>query len=266
MIKIQKGTEPQILRDNNAQWTSALMTLVKKYGSYENIPFKEKNAAIVYYKHPDISNALKGKTSKAKCIYCETYVDVSCYANIEHYLPKSVYPDQTFKWSNLFMGCTLCNTPKNDFDTGREPFIHPEKEDPEEYLTFDDLMYVPKYMNGEPHQKAKNVIDKCDLQRIPLIQAHALILVSYMKSRDALIERIGKYNTHKAANAKLNDALAIYNTMIVLKNEVANEAQYAGFMRYLLRKSSEVHDAVWIINQHKTELGLSNDFYWGFNF
>lgn len=266
MIRIQKEVEPQILTDNKAQWTADLMALVRKYGSYDNIPSKIKNAAIVHYKHIDVANTLKGSQAKAKCVYCESYVDVTCYANIEHYHPKSIYPEQTFQWDNMYMGCTLCNTPKNAFDTGNEPFIHPENEDPEDFLTFDDMMYVPKYFNGTAYQKAWNVIDKCELQRLPLIQAHALILVSFMKSRLALIERIGKYNTHVDERTKIKDALAIYKTMIGLKNEAADDAQYAGFMRYLLRKSPEIRNAMMIVNQHKTDFGLVNDFDWGFKF
>jgi len=266
MIRIRKEAEPQILADNKAQWTSDLMALVRQYGTYDNIPAKIKNAAIAHYKHIDIAETLKGNQAKAKCIYCESYVDVTCYANIEHYRPKSIYPDQTFQWENLYMGCTLCNTPKNDFDTGKELFLHPENEDPEDFLTFDDMMYVPKYANGIAYQKARNVIQQCDLQRIPLIQAHASILVSYMKSREALIERIRKYNSHVDTKTKVKDALAIYKTLTCLKNEAAVEAQYAGFMRYLLRKSSEVRDAVVIINQHKADIGLANDFDWGFKF
>lgn len=264
MIRIQKEVEPQILTDNKAQWTADLMALVRQYGSYDKIPLNVKNAAIAHYKRADVADTLKGRQAKAKCVYCESYVDVTCYANIEHYHPKSIYPDQTFCWENLYMGCTLCNTHKNNFDTGKEPFIHPEKEDPEEFLTFDDLMYVPKYANGSFFQKAKNVIDYCDLQRIPLLQAHALILVSFMKSRNALVERMDEYNSHTSERAKIKDAIAMYKNMCVLKNEAASDAQYAGFMRYLIRKSSEVRDTIVIINQHKADIGLTNDFDWGF--
>jgi len=266
MIRIQKEAEPQILTDNKAQWTYDLMAIVSKYGSYDNIPANIKNAAIAHYKHDDIANALKGSQAKAKCVYCESYVDVTCYANIEHYYPKSIYPDQAFQWENLYMGCTLCNTHKNAFDTGKEPFVHPENEDPEDFLTFDDMMYVPKDSNGVSYQKAMNVIEQCDLQRIPLIQAHASILVSYMKSREAMKERIRKYHTHVDAKTKVKDALALFKTMVGLKNEATDGAQYAGFMRYLLRKSPEVHDAVLIVNLHKADLGLASDFDWEFKF
>ncbi|MBQ4387906.1 MAG: hypothetical protein II822_09930 [Prevotella sp.] len=266
MIRIQKSAEPQVLIENKEQWTNNLMELVAKYKGYNKIPPKIRDAAIRYYKHEDIVNALKGNSGNAKCVYCESYVDVTCYANIEHYHPKSIYPNETFCWDNLFVGCTRCNTPKNSFDTGQEPFVHPVEDAPEEYLTFDDIMYAPKYVEGESFEKAKNVIESCDLKRISLIQAHALILVSYMKSCKALTKSLEEYNNHRSTSAKQKDALSIYLALITLKNEASDDAQYAGFMRYLLRKSPEVRDAVQIVNQHKDDIGLANDFDWGFSF
>ena len=264
MIRIHKGAEPEVLKDNKKQWTDTLLALVARYQGYNNIPAKEKDAAIRHYRHDDIVNALKGFNGKAKCIYCESYVDVTCYANIEHYHPKSIYPEQTFCWENLFVGCTVCNTPKNNFDTGRDPFVHPICDNPEDYLTFEDIMYAPRYKEGESYQKAKNVIEACGLRRIPLIQEHCTILASYLKSCEALSERIYKYTDHKSEEAKKKDVIDIYTALNTLKNEASDEAQYAGFMRYLLRKSSEVQNAVQIINQHKMDVGLADDYDWGF--
>lgn len=266
MIRIQKGEEPKILSDNKVQWTDNLMALVRQYGSYSQIPLKEKNAAISHYNHEDISNALKGNSGKAKCVYCESYVDVTCYANIEHYHPKSIYPDETFCWDNLFIGCTRCNNPKDNFDTKNEPFIHPVKDDPEEFLTFDDLLYVPRYKEGIAYQKAKNVIDKCALHGLRLFQVHAKIEETFLKSREVLAGCIKNYKAHKREDYKISDAIAIYENILCLKEEASDDALYAGFMRYLLRKCCEVREAVMIINQHKRDLGLSSDFDWGFGF
>lgn len=265
MIRIQKGAEPQILKDNQVQWTADLMALVKKYGGYGRIPTAEKNAAIRYYRDHEIADALKGNSANAKCIYCESFVDVTSYANIEHFHPKSIYPEETFCWDNLFIGCTRCNTPKNNFDTAKMPFIHPEKEKPEDFLTFEDIMYAPKYKDGEPYEKAKNVIDACELRRTSLIQAHATILLNFRKACEALSERMQQYETHKSLSAKQKDAVTIYGSLVTLRTEAKDDAQYAGFMRYLLRKSEEIRDAVLIVNSHKEALGLNNDFDWGFS-
>ena len=266
MINVHKGAEPQVLHDNKATWTSGLMALVKKYGSYSDIPKKEKDAAIKYYGHPDISSALLGLHARAKCIYCETYVEVSCFANIEHFHPKSVYPKETFDWDNLFVGCSQCNTPKSNFDTVNEPFIHPVKENPEDYLTFDELQYVPKCSNGVANLKAKNVIEKCNLKRRALVNNHATILMSFLETRYALRDKIAEYMERKTEKKQLEDALVILDSLMVLNKEAAEDAQYAGYMRYLLRKYSEISEAVSIINIHKDDLGLPDGFRWSFIF
>lgn len=267
MIKVIKGTEPQVLTDNKMQWTSDLLDLVKKYGSYDAIPKNEKKSAIKNYSHPDIAAALLGRGGKAKCIYCESYVDVTGYANIEHYHPKSIYPSETFSWDNLFVGCTLCNTPKSNFDTIKKPFIHPVNDNPEDYLTFDELNYTPKISSGLSYEKAKNLIEACNLrERTALVREHANVLCAFLDTRNMIIAKISHYNGVKTERAKTSDALDLLNSLMVLKSEASDEAHYAGYMRYLLRKYSEVKDAVNIVNNHKDDLGIPKGFQWSFNF
>jgi uncharacterized protein (TIGR02646 family) len=266
MIKVQKGAEPQVLHDNKTMWTNSLMALVNKYGSYANIPKKEKEVAIRNYFHPDISSALIGTQAKAKCIYCESYTNITGYANIEHYHPKSLYPKETFDWNNLFIGCTVCNTPKNNFDTVKEPFIHPVNDNPEDYLTFDELQYVPKHKDGDAYLKAYNVIKNCDLKRQSLVRKHADILLSFLKTYHALLEIIDHYNGLKLESKKLEDAFKILESLSILNDEAGDNAEYAAYMRYLLRKYQKIKEAVTIINVHSDELGLPCGFKWSFNY
>lgn len=265
MIKVTKGKEPQVLIDNKVQWTNDLMNLVKKYGSYEAIPKMEKAKAIKNYAHPEIEAALLGHGGKTKCVYCETYVNVSGYANIEHFHPKSLYPDETFSWDNLFIGCSLCNTPKNNFDTSMKPFIHPVNDNPEDYLTFDELNYAPKFNSGLSHEKAKNLIEACKLnERTALVREHANVLCAFLDIRNTIVAKIAHYNGVKSEKTKIQDALDLLNSLMVLNDEASDEAHYAGYMRYLLRKYSEVKDAVMIVNTHKDDIGIQGGFQWSF--
>jgi uncharacterized protein (TIGR02646 family) len=267
MIKVTKGKEPQVLIDNKAQWTSDLVALVKKYGSYESIPKNEKSDAIKNYAHPDITAALLGRGGKAKCIYCESYVDITGYANIEHYYPKSLYPNETFSWDNLFVGCALCNTPKNNFDTSRKPFIHPVNDNPEDYLTFDELNYVPKFTSGTAYEKAKNLIEACKLEeRTALVREHANVLCAFLDTRNMIVAKITHYNGIKSEKSKILDAMGLLKSLMVLNDEASDDAHFAGYMRYLLRKYVEVKDAVAIVNSHKDDLGIPGGFQWSFSF
>jgi hypothetical protein len=44
-----------------------------------------------------------------KCAYCESKITVVTYGAIEHFYPKSQYPDLTFTWKNLLLSCDKCN-------------------------------------------------------------------------------------------------------------------------------------------------------------
>lgn len=45
-----------------------------------------------------------------RCAYCED----SLADEIEHILPKDVFPEATFRWSNYLFACGPCNGPKNN--------------------------------------------------------------------------------------------------------------------------------------------------------
>ena len=45
-----------------------------------------------------------------RCIYCE---DSQC-DEVEHFYPKTLYPQFCFDWSNYFYACGVCNGPKNN--------------------------------------------------------------------------------------------------------------------------------------------------------
>lgn len=73
---------------------------------------------------------------RERCMYC---VD-SHGSDIEHFRPKSRYPGQAFRWSNLLLCCTECGRLKgSQFPTaGRHALlIDPAAEDPWQHLDFD---------------------------------------------------------------------------------------------------------------------------------
>ena len=87
MIRIQKLPEPQILLTNKSKWTTDLLNLVSQYQSYDKIPQKEKDVATKNYRHSEILATLKGCNGLAKCVYCESSVDLTSPSTIEHYHP-----------------------------------------------------------------------------------------------------------------------------------------------------------------------------------
>lgn len=75
--------------------------------------------------------------ARERCMYC---VD-SHGSDIEHFWPKSAYPQRAFVWSNLLLCCTECGRFKGDqfplSPAGEPALVDPSAEDPWEYLDFD---------------------------------------------------------------------------------------------------------------------------------
>ena len=131
MIAVNRSLKPAILREKEADWLAALRRVVTD---------AEKKRATNKYRHPQIKNALK-ILFHGKCAYCESKIEHVSDAHIEHYRPKSKYPELTFDWNNLLLACGKCNSAryKGGKFPGADangPYINPCADDPEEHFQF----------------------------------------------------------------------------------------------------------------------------------
>jgi len=86
---------------------------------------------------------------------------------IEHYVAKTLRPDQAFEWTNLFPVCRLCNNSKGDIDHAGT-LIKPDVDDPERMLWLhpDTGWLEPKpLLEIAGRQRVEKTIELCDLQR-----------------------------------------------------------------------------------------------------
>lgn len=89
---------------------------------------------------------LKIKTARAtlkqmaggrqRCMYCSD----SAGTDIEHFWPKSVYPERMFQWLNMLLCCTGCGRDckgiKFPLDNGNPALLDPTIDDPWQFLDF----------------------------------------------------------------------------------------------------------------------------------
>lgn len=71
-----------------------------------------------------------------RCMYC---LD-SHGADIEHFWPKTPYPERMFLWPNLLLCCTECGRFKGDsfpLENGQPLLVDPTVEEPWEHIDFD---------------------------------------------------------------------------------------------------------------------------------
>lgn len=138
MIKLNKGGCPTSLVNHSKQWTSDLMDYINKGTTYKDIPKSVKEK----YNQKDIKDSLEMECHK-KCMYCESDISGVADYHIEHYRPKSIYPEKSFEWNNLGLSCPQCNRNKDNTFDENLPFVNPYLDNPDEFFAFAGTMVLP---------------------------------------------------------------------------------------------------------------------------
>lgn len=162
MIKLRKGEEPRILKDNRETWTAELLAAVAA-NDKDEIKRKTKR-----YNHPEVKAALKQETSE-KCAYCEAKVTVVAHGDIEHVSPKSLDRTLTFSWENLTFACQICNQKKSVKENILDPYsIEPA----------DHLFFAGSFIKGRTQEGAQTVLE-LDLNRVALLESRSREIERY---------------------------------------------------------------------------------------
>lgn len=163
------------------------------------------------------------------CNYCEQ----SEASDIEHILPKSLFPEQAFTWINYLLACKKCNTthksdaiyifdPANSANTiwvnrGTAPttrdyaFIHPRLEDPMDWmqLNFKDFLFYarPPHAPGtRGYEKVERTLEILELNNRPnLVKYRSEAFGNYKR---LLLEYVAVKNAtthHELENAVIGD-------------------------------------------------------------
>jgi uncharacterized protein (TIGR02646 family) len=240
MIKLQRPDEPQKLIDNKAAWQAGLDAAIAVHGSYKQIPEKERNKLINHYKDNDVKEPLF-ESSHQKCAYCECKTTEGGYAEVEHYKPKSLYPESTFEWNNLLPVCKHCNSMKGDHDTGTEAIINPYDIDPEEAFVYKRIQINAK--DGTYFEMATKTIEVCRLNDYRLLTSRANILPRLECSTMALEEAIENYNAATMEKEKQKHLRNIKAALSTIEITQESTETYAGFCRFFFKNDDAYNKA-----------------------
>ena len=131
MIRVTRSPKPVIIERNQENWTHVLL---------EASTDAERRRAEGKYRHRAIKDAIV-TMFHGKCAYCESKISHIAYGHIEHFKPKSTFPELTFEWTNLLLSCPICNGPEYKGDRFPEeadggPLVNPCDETPAEHFEF----------------------------------------------------------------------------------------------------------------------------------
>lgn len=135
--------------------------------------------------YKDIKNQLMDKFH-GNCAYCGKKLHSNIDANIEHFRPKSIYPELEFEPSNLLLSCRECNAIKsNKFpidESGSSILINPNE---------DDLSkHIKQSKNGILEgisDRGKAMIEMLKLNRESLIEQRMLKMINMDVSKEGVI-------------------------------------------------------------------------------
>ena len=128
---------------------------------------------------------------RERCMYC---VD-SHGTDIEHFWPKTPYPQRMFEWPNMLLCCTECGRWKGNafpLDQGKPLLVNPTSDDPWQHLDFDPV-------TGNITARfdvATNTVSPMGVATVKLLR---------LDRREALAS--GLQSTYRRIRNRVNDAL-----------------------------------------------------------
>jgi uncharacterized protein (TIGR02646 family) len=231
VIKLERLPEPQKLAANKVQWLEVLQTAITKHGSYQKIPNPERNRLTKHYKDSEITKTLF-QSSHDKCAYCECNPTEGGYIEVDHFKPKSLYPENIFDWDNLLPACARCNKAKSDHDTVKEEIVNPYKLDPEEIFYFDEELLQAK--QGVHFDICIKTINVCKLNRAGLTKPRLVIyreLLAFIAAMEKTLDQFTAATEKKEKKALLTD---LHDSIAIIDLFKIPNSRYAGFCRYFL--------------------------------
>ncbi|WP_418139413.1 hypothetical protein AB9R84_12425 [Oceanimonas smirnovii] len=245
MIKLNRDAKPEILINNEHSWTSHLMDAITAFGDYSKIPKEKKEKLLVHYRHQEIKSVLF-QSSLQKCAFCETKPGESGNIEVEHFAPKSIYPELAFKWENFLPACRKCNGSKDDHDTGNFPIVNPYDANPEDIFHYNDIKIAA---NDAYEEVGERTIRVCGLNSVRLMKPRADILVSLHSFSQALDEAIKDYEEAETDIKKQNRKRKIREALEAIEVLANPSEKFSGFCKEYLQKCVPYHEAKRLVGE-----------------
>lgn len=227
MIKIQRTPCPEELNEENRR------ILTDEYKKLKKSVWNKRY----------IKEALF-EMSEGKCVFCECKLcEESKYMEIEHFYPKSLYPDEVVDWNNLLPICKRCNVQKKDYDTKKCPIINPTIDDPKDHLFMCNYRF-----------KGKNQLGNDTIELLELNDSDRLVgprfsigdkLADIMECLHREILDLGDLRVH--------DEIKVNNKIGRLKRLLRSclpEKEYSATCSSVLLKDRNYHNTVDILKKY----------------
>lgn len=127
-------------------------------------PIERGTAPRPYAAYGDAIGDLEDRLGRY-CSYCERLLQIGLA--VEHKAPKSLYPDRELVWDNFLLGCSNCNSVKDDKDVDDDGTLWPDKHNTMLALAYSTggFVQVAEGLGADLSQRAQVLIDLVGLDR-----------------------------------------------------------------------------------------------------
>ncbi|WP_309607946.1 hypothetical protein [Flavobacterium sp.] len=203
MIRVNRLEKPSILVQNAISWTENY--LIAKSNYEQNKTPENKNIfekAEKKYNHETVKTALKSMFHN-KCAFCESNITQVYAGDIEHFRPKSKFPEFCFEWENLLFACSVCNGKSNKGD--KFPLeneggflIDPTEENPSDFFRFEFDQVTKLFLLIPINERGETMLKTVKLNREDLAEfrtTQLMIIVNLISKIEITDEIITEFST-----------------------------------------------------------------------
>jgi len=217
MIRLTKGTKPEILERLASTWTQVILDRLQ--GGE-----RPTDAEKARYRHPEVKARLVAETH-GKCAYCESKLLHITHGDIDHIVPKSAAPEKSFEWENLTLACDKCNENKSDHFGNHDDLVDPYIVEPSEHFFFEGPLFLP-IPGSDPALLTETILK---LNRSELLERRKEKIRYLAKSLDAL------------ARIQSEELRAIVRRDL-LEQEIRADQEFAALARHFVERALAIMD------------------------
>lgn len=192
----------------------------------------------------EVRTKLQSASNSAnRCHYCED----SEANQIEHFYPKSIYPEKTFVWENYFYACSLCNGAKSN------QFAHISNQNTLEHIIKTEPPIHPNNINPTAliNPRIENPFDFLALNiEFDFIRNSPPTFTFFPTHTSSDFQRVKAKYTIKTLNlnrgALINSREKAYNNFRAkLKEYISETGNIEAQIRLIADIKDDNHQAVW---------------------
>lgn len=129
MQLIKRSACPKLLEDNQEQWTIPWIAHYSWQKDNSAPPVKPPKPTDNHWLKDEI-RLLLIQDFHNNCGYCGEVIPTpqnrpASKGDVDHFLPKAVYPEKVYEWDNYIWSCKPCNEHKQEFYSVSYPLLKP---------------------------------------------------------------------------------------------------------------------------------------------